>query len=161
MCHRASVNWNIFILTHKFESSFVECLCLFGYCLQGNIQKCTLTKVVRRILQLFPKQSEESTISNTKNLHEHLGFFCSRTSSRMLTHSNTQEQLGTAAVSYPPTHNPYGYGNSATLLHMRVTALREEYQSDDNASSSSSSDFNASSSPFLPLMQTWTYQMCC
>ena len=73
---------------------------------------------------------------------------------------NMQKLLGTAA-SPLPTHNPYGYGNSATLLHMRVTALREEYQSDDNASSSSSSDFNASSSPFLPLMQTWTYQMCC
>ena len=70
-----------------------------------------------------------------------------------------QPQLGTAA-SHLPTHNPYGYGNSAMLLHPRVMALKEEYRSDDNASSSSSSDDKASSTPLLPLMQTWTYRTC-
>ena len=51
-------------------------------------------------------------------------------------------------------------GNSATLLHPQVTALKEEYRPDNNTSSSSSSDDNAPPSPFLPLMQTWTYWTC-
>ena len=67
----------------------------------------------------------------------------------MLTCSKVQQQLGIGA-SHLPTHTLYGYVNSATLLHPRVTALREEHWLDGNASSS----------PFLPLMQTWTYRTC-
>ena len=52
------------------------------------------------------------------------------------------------------------YRNSVVPLHSLVTAPWEEYQLDDNASSFSPSDDNASSSPFLPLMQTWTYRTC-
>ena len=57
-------------------------------------------------------------------------------------------------------HILYGYGNSAMLLYPRVMALLEEHQLEDNASLSSHSDDNASSSSFLSLMQTWTNRMC-
>ena len=73
--------------------------------------------------------------------------------------SKCQQQLREAALQLPAL-DPNGYGHSASLLHPRVTALREEYQPEDYASSSGQLNYNASSSPFLPLRQTWKYQPC-
>ena len=69
-----------------------------------------------------------------------------------MTPSQVQEQLKLAAS--------YGYGQSNVLLHPGGTALQEEYQLDDNTSSSSEQDDIAAIFPFLPLMQAWQYQKC-
>ena len=77
----------------------------------------------------------------------------------MPTCSQGQQQLRTAARQLPEL-DPYGYGHSSTLLHPQVTALRQEYQPDDIASSSGELDDTTSTSPFSPLMQIWTYTRC-
>ena len=82
-----------------------------------------------------------------------------RTITTMPTHSRGQQQLSTAAQQLPIL-DQYGYENNAMLSHPWVTALREESRPDDIASSSGQQDDIATSSPFSPLMQTWTYQRC-
>ena len=153
------LNWNKFILTHKFESSFSQFI-LLSVCtfldivqLQENIQKCTLAKVVRRVLQLFLKIVRGVVY---QWYWKPPWAFPVPLQQNITKDVNLLQQLGTA-VSHLPTHNPYSYRNSAMLLHLQVTALKEEYRSDDSASSSSSSDDNTSS-PFLPLRQTWIYR---
>ena len=48
------------------------------------------------------------------------------------------------------------------LIHrpLSYSCLRGEYRLDDDASSSSPNNDTATSSPFLPLMQTWSYGAC-
>ena len=94
-----------------------------------------------------------------ENTYDVSWFFFDRTSIKTSTCSKALKQLCIAA-SYLPTHIPYGYGNSAAPLHTRMTPLQDEYWIYNNASTSSPSDENTSSSPVLPLMQTWTCRMC-
>ena len=77
-----------------------------------------------------------------------------------LPYCSTRQQKLKIAASFLPTLDLYNSGHSATLLHPRVTSLWEEFQLEDNASSSSQHKDNTPSSPFLPLMQSWKYQRC-
>ena len=72
-------------------------------------------------------------------------FMCAQ--HRMSAHSESQQQLREGAFCLP-TKVPYGLGDTAILLHPRVLELRGEFNE----------AIITSSSPFLPLMHTWTYQ---
>ena len=54
------LNWNKFILIHKFESSFLslffECLYILDCPAPTDIQKFTLAKVIKRVSKTFPKE---------------------------------------------------------------------------------------------------------
>ena len=82
-----------------------------------------------------------------------------RTTVRTLTSSINQQQVREAAACLPAL-DPYGYGHSVRILYPRVTAFREEYRPDENASSSNQTDDNASSSSLLPEVQTGSCRKC-
>ena len=77
----------------------------------------------------------------------------------MPTCSRGQQQLTTAAQQLPIL-DQYGHRYDVTLSYPRVTTLRGEEGSDDIASSSGQTDDIATSSPFSPLLQIWTYHRC-
>ena len=52
------------------------------------------------------------------------------------------------------------YQHYALLSHPRVTTIRMEEAPDDTAFSSGRQDDIATSSPFTPLLQLWTYHWC-
>ena len=62
----------------------------------------------------------------------------------------SQKANGSSAGRHFPAYILYGYGDAALLLHPHVVELQGELQDDDIASTS----------PFLPLMHTWTYRTC-
>ena len=74
----------------------------------------------------------------------------------MPTGSRGQQQLATAAQQLP-TLDRFGYRYDASLSHPRVTAIRIEKGLDDIGFSSGRQDDIATSSPFTPLLQIWTY----
>ena len=78
-----------------------------------------------------------------------------RTTARTSTLSAEQQRLREVAACLPMWYT-YGNKHPVHLLHPRVTALREEYQPPNNASSPGQSDDNASSSSFLPEVPTST-----
>ena len=77
----------------------------------------------------------------------------------MSTGSQGQQQLATAAQQLPLLDR-YGYRYDISLSHPRVTAIRMEEAPDNIAFSSSQQDDIATSSPFTPLLQLWTYHRC-
>ena len=77
----------------------------------------------------------------------------------MSTGSRGQQQLATAAQQLPLLDR-YGYQHDPSLSHPRVMAIRMEEAPDDIAFSSGQQDDIATSSPFTPLLQLWTYHRC-
>ena len=78
-----------------------------------------------------------------------------RTTAWMSTLSAEQQQLREIAACLPMWYS-YGNEHPVHLLHPRVTALQEECQPTNNASSPGQSDDNPSSSSFLPEVPTST-----
>ena len=83
----------------------------------------------------MPRYSEELDKSDIVNHHHH--------------DATAAQQL--------PILDRYGYQYNTSLSHPRVTAIRTEEGLDDIAFSSNRQDDIATSSPFTPLLQTWTY----
>ena len=82
-----------------------------------------------------------------------------RTTARTSTRSTEQQRLREAAACLPMWYL-YEDEHLVHLLHLRVTAIREEYQPAHNASSPSQLDDNASSSSFRPEVLISTCRPC-
>ena len=138
----------LYKLNHSFSPVyFVECSLFLDYLNRLDIQKCPSVRLPRRARQLFLgiQRSWLTVIP--------------RTITTMPTCSQGQQQLRTAAKQLPIL-DQYGCRNDVMLQHPRVTALQEEEGPRDTTSSSGQADDIATSSPFSPLMQIWTYHRC-
>ena len=82
-----------------------------------------------------------------------------RTTARTSTRSTEQQRLREAAACLPMWYS-YEEEHPVHLLHPRVTALQEEYQPANNASSPSQPDDNAASSSFRPEVPKLTCRPC-
>ena len=137
--HSTLKNWIILL-----PVNFVERFIFLDYLITLDIQKCTSVMLTRKAWKLF-LEYQRTVIP--------------RTITTMPTCSKRQQQLMTAARQLPLL-DPYGYGYHTTLSHPWVTPLWEESENDDTESSSGQQDDIATSSPFSPLMQKWSYQRC-